>query len=121
MCRRASATWPSSPSWMVTLAWPSIRVTGSMTIVCDMNSFLSAKAQIRFPIRLISGNQIRQYLVYSIGRGGTSRDKNIHGDHFMHGAHAVQQAGDNGAGRRPGDRDCVDKSAIDDGSHAERI
>ena len=28
----ASATWPSSSSWMVILAWPSIRVTGSMTI-----------------------------------------------------------------------------------------
>ena len=31
---RASATWPSSPSWIVILAWPSIRVTGSMTMRC---------------------------------------------------------------------------------------
>jgi hypothetical protein len=33
---RASATFPASSSWMVTLAWPSMRLTGWMTIVLDI-------------------------------------------------------------------------------------
>ncbi len=34
--KRASSTAPSSPRWMVILAWPSMRVTGSMTICLAM-------------------------------------------------------------------------------------
>ena len=41
--RRCPVTWPSSSRWMVIFAWPSMRVTGSMTMVFMMLS--SAETQ----------------------------------------------------------------------------
>ena len=45
--KRASETCPSSPSWIVILAWPSIRVTGSMMIRCPMRVSRAARVKFR--------------------------------------------------------------------------
>ena len=74
----ASATSPDSSSWMVILACPSIRVTGSMTIV------LSAKAGHPRGNGHPPGDQIVEDAVDQVGRGRASRHEDIDLDHGVH-------------------------------------
>ena len=56
----ASATSPSSSSWMVIFEWPSIRVTGSMTMSCCSWHLLTGRTGARCDVRRPAGEQVHE-------------------------------------------------------------
>src|SRR5262249_19083635 len=106
---RASHTCPSSPSWMVILAWPSIRVTGSITICSPTTAtpqlFASRcheprlpSAKLDFPTLEVRSNACQD--LFQDGsdprsRRRTSRHVGINLYDTVHRKHRVQQRGHN--------------------------
>src|SRR4029453_17345579 len=89
----ASATWPSSSSWMVILAWPSIRVTGSMTIsrATAFASGSGAEAGDVRGVRHAPLQQLVERVVDEVGRGWAAGQEHVHLDGPVDGQGGRQQ------------------------------
>src|SRR5918993_1749760 len=92
---RAPATWPSSPSWMVILACPSIRVTGSMTIsrATALASGSGAEAGAGDGVRHAPLQQLSERVVDEVGRGWAAGQEDIDLDGPVDGQGLRQQPG----------------------------
>src|SRR4029450_5326024 len=91
----ASATWPASSSWMVILAWPSIRVTGSMTI-SRATAFASRSGAEAGNVRGVRHAPLQQLVdgePDEVGRGRAAGQEHVHLDHPVHGQRGRQQPG----------------------------
>src|ERR1700690_1154534 len=95
----ASVTFPASSMKRLILAWPSMRVTGSMTMRFDIN--LSTKFQLqalelwRFAIQDLDHDGLD-----AVGWRRTAGQVIFHLDGFMHRHHAFEQRGQNALGLR---------------------
>src|SRR5215218_1460324 len=93
--KRASATWPSSSSWMVILAWPSIRVTGSMTI-SRATAFASRSGAEAGDVRGVRHPPLQQLVdgePDEIGRGWAAGQEHVHLDGPVDRHRVLQQPG----------------------------
>src|SRR4029450_12586473 len=91
----ASATWPWSLSWMVILAWPSIRVTGSMTIsrATALASGSGAEAGAVRGVRHPPLQQLVQRVIDEVGRRWAAGQEHIHLDDPVDGQGGRKQPG----------------------------
>src|SRR5215216_816320 len=92
----ASATWPSSSSWMVILAWPSIRVTGSMTISrakAGLPPGSGAEAGDVCGVRHAPLQQLVERVVDEVGRGWAAGQEQVDLDDPVDGQGPLQQLG----------------------------
>ena len=73
------------------LAWPSMRVTGSMTMRWPMACVPLAVLEAVLEVRGAAGHELGEHEVDEVGRGRAAGEEDVHRHHLVHRPHAVEQ------------------------------